>query len=54
MKKMKIGLLPKIVIAIALGIVCGLFFPDWEVVATYRFAGVWIYSVFRVLYLFCL
>lgn len=27
MKKMKIGLLPKIVIAIALGIVCGLFFP---------------------------
>ncbi|HJA14389.1 MAG TPA: dicarboxylate/amino acid:cation symporter [Candidatus Butyricimonas faecavium] len=28
MKKKKIGLLPKIVIAIALGIGCGLFFPD--------------------------
>ena len=27
MKKKKIGLLPKIVIAIALGIACGLFFP---------------------------
>lgn len=31
MKKIKIGLLPKIVIAIGLGIVCGLFFPDWLV-----------------------
>lgn len=31
MKKAKIGLLPKIVIAIILGIVCGLFFPDWGV-----------------------
>ena len=31
MKKKKIGLLPKIVIAIALGIVCGLFFPGWLV-----------------------
>ena len=29
MKKKKIGLLPKIVIAIALGIACGLFFPGW-------------------------
>ncbi|MDY3979540.1 MAG: dicarboxylate/amino acid:cation symporter [Tidjanibacter sp.] len=28
LKKLKIGLLPKIIIAIALGIVCGLFFPD--------------------------
>ena len=28
MEKKKIGLLPKIVIAIASGIVCGLFFPD--------------------------
>ena len=27
MKKMKLGLLPRIIIAIALGIVCGLFFP---------------------------
>ena len=25
----RIGLLPKIIIAIVLGIVCGLFFPDW-------------------------
>lgn len=31
MKKIKIGLLPKIVIAIGLGIVFGLFFPDWLV-----------------------
>ena len=31
MKKKKIGLLPKIVIAIALGIACGLFFPGWLV-----------------------
>lgn len=31
MKKMKLGLLPKIIIAIALGIVCGLFFPGWLV-----------------------
>ena len=29
MKKMKLGLLPRIIIAIALGIVCGLFFPGW-------------------------
>lgn len=28
---MKIGLLPKIIIAIVLGIVCGLFFPAWSV-----------------------
>lgn len=31
MKKMKLGLLPKIIIAIALGVVCGLFFPGWLV-----------------------
>ena len=29
MKKIKVGLLAKIVIAIILGIVCGLFFPEW-------------------------
>lgn len=28
---MKVGLLPKIIIAIVLGIVCGLFFPGWSV-----------------------
>ena len=28
---MKLGLLPRIIIAIALGIVCGLFFPGWIV-----------------------
>ena len=31
MKRLKWGLLPKILIAIALGIVCGLFFPEWLV-----------------------
>ena len=31
MKKMKLGLLPRIIISIALGIVCGLFFPGWIV-----------------------
>ena len=31
MKKMKLGLLPRIIIAIALGIVCGLFFHGWIV-----------------------
>lgn len=31
MKKIKFGLLPKIIIAILLGIGCGLFFPDWLV-----------------------
>lgn len=31
MKKIKVGLLPKIIVAIILGIVCGLFFPDWLV-----------------------
>lgn len=31
MKKMKLGLLPKIIIAIVFGIVCGLFFPGWLV-----------------------
>lgn len=29
MKKIKLGLLPKVLIAIAAGIVCSLFFPDW-------------------------
>lgn len=29
MKRKKFGLLPKIVIAIVLGVGCGLFFPDW-------------------------
>ncbi|MCL1973436.1 MAG: dicarboxylate/amino acid:cation symporter [Bacteroidetes bacterium] len=31
MKKQKLGLLPKVAISIALGIVCGLFFPGWAV-----------------------
>ena len=31
MKKLRLGLLPKIIIAIALGIGCGMFFPDWLV-----------------------
>lgn len=31
MKKKKFGLLPKIVLAIILGIICGQFFPDWLV-----------------------
>lgn len=31
MKKLKIGLLPRIIIAIILGVLCGLFFPDWAV-----------------------
>lgn len=31
MKKLKLGLLPKIIIAIILGVVCGLFFPGWSV-----------------------
>lgn len=31
MKRLKLGLLPKIIIAIALGVVCGLFFPGWLV-----------------------
>ena len=31
MKKMKLCVLPRIIIAIALGIVCGLFFPGWIV-----------------------
>lgn len=37
-KKIKIGLLTKIVIAIALGIVCGLIFPEWlqRVFATFN------------------
>lgn len=37
-KKIKIGLLAKIVIAIALGIVCGLIFPEWlqRVFATFN------------------
>ena len=31
MKLSKIGLLPRIIIAIILGIVCGMFFPEWAV-----------------------
>lgn len=31
MKRLKLGLLPKIMIAIALGVVCGVFFPAWLV-----------------------
>ena len=31
MKLSKIGLLPRIVIAIILGVACGLFFPEWAV-----------------------
>lgn len=31
MKRIKLGLLPRVAIAIAAGIVCGLFFPDWLV-----------------------
>lgn len=31
MKKFKLGLLPRIIIAIIFGIVCGLFFPNWLV-----------------------
>ncbi len=31
MKLKKLSLLPRVVIAIALGVVCGLFFPDWAV-----------------------
>lgn len=29
MKRIRLGLLPKIIIAIGLGIACGFFFPDW-------------------------
>ncbi|GAA1398849.1 dicarboxylate/amino acid:cation symporter [Luteococcus peritonei] len=35
----KLGLLPKILIAIVLGIVCGLFFPDWLVRVFVTFNG---------------
>lgn len=31
MKRIQFGLLPKIIIAIGFGVVCGLFFPDWLV-----------------------
>jgi len=31
MKNLKLGLLPKVAIAIVLGILCGLFFPNWAV-----------------------
>lgn len=31
MKLSKIGLLPRVIIAIALGVVCGMFFPEWAV-----------------------
>ena len=29
MKNIKLGLLPKVALAIVLGIVCGIIFPDW-------------------------
>ncbi len=31
MKRLKLGLLPRVAIAIGFGVVCGLFFPDWLV-----------------------
>ena len=31
MKRLKLGLLPRVAIAIGLGVVCGLFFPGWLV-----------------------
>lgn len=31
MKRLKLGLLPRVAIAIGLGVVCGLFFPEWLV-----------------------
>ena len=31
MKTFKIGLLPRILIAIVLGVLCGMFFPEWAV-----------------------
>ena len=31
MKSIKIGLLPRILIAIVLGVLCGMFFPEWAV-----------------------
>ena len=31
MKLSKIGLLPRVIIAIALGVLCGMFFPEWAV-----------------------
>lgn len=31
MKRFKIGLLPRIIIAIVLGVMCGMFFPEWAV-----------------------
>lgn len=39
-KNKKIGLLPLILIAIALGILCGLFFPEWAVRIFVTFNGV--------------
>ncbi|GAB95955.1 Na+/H+-dicarboxylate symporter [Kineosphaera limosa] len=38
-KKKRLGLLPQILIAIVLGIVCGLFFPDWLVKVFATFNG---------------
>jgi Na+/H+-dicarboxylate symporter len=37
-KKFSLGLLPKVIIAIALGILCSLFFPDWaaKAIATFN------------------
>ena len=31
MKQIRFGLLPRIIVAIALGVLCGMFFPDWAV-----------------------
>ena len=36
-KKFRLGLLPKVLIAIALGIVCSLFFPMWAARAVSTF-----------------
>lgn len=40
MKLSKIGLLPRIVIAIILGVACGLFFPEWAVRCFFTFNSV--------------
>ncbi|MCQ2140248.1 MAG: dicarboxylate/amino acid:cation symporter [Bacteroidales bacterium] len=40
MKKINLGLLPAIIIAIALGIICSLFFPEWTVRLFLTFNGI--------------
>lgn len=40
MKPIKISLLPRIVIAIILGVVCGMFFPEWAVRCFVTFNGI--------------